>query len=175
MALVSGVATRAVGKKFSVSRDSVWRHLHNHVPPERRAQLVAGPMKLSELADKATAEGLSLLDYCILVRSTLMARFLAASDASDNQNTALLAGRLTECLRLIASVTGELTRATSTITNNVAIMSSPIMADLQSMLIRTLQPYPEARAAVLGGLEELSARALSQTSAPLLIEAQSNV
>ena len=48
------------------------------------------------------------------------------------------------------------------------------MADLQTMLIRTLQPFPEARAAVLNGLEELSARVLQQTPAPLLIEAQSN-
>ena len=160
LALVSGVATRAVAKKYAVSRDSAFRHLKNHVPPERRAQLVAGPMRLQELAMKATAEGLSLLDYLILVRSTLVARFLAASEASDNQNTALLAGRLTEVLRLIAQVSGELSRATSTVNNNMLVMASPLMADLQTMLAQRLRPFPDAMQAVLTGLEELSTRAL---------------
>jgi hypothetical protein len=99
--------------------------LRRHVDQQRRAQLVAGPLTLQQIAEKASAEGLSLLDYLILIRSTLMARFLAASDCGDNQNTALLAGRLTECLRLVAQVTGELSRATSTVNNNTLIMASP--------------------------------------------------
>jgi hypothetical protein len=67
-----------------------------------------------------------------------------------------------------------MSKATASVTNNIAIMSSPLMADLQSMLVRTLQPFPEARAAVLSGLEELSARTLAHTPAPLLIEAHAN-
>jgi hypothetical protein len=141
--------------------------LRRHVDQQRRAQLVAGPLTLQQIAEKASAEGLSLLDYLILIRSTLMARFLAASDCGDNQNTALLAGRLTECLRLVAQVTGELSRATSTVNNNTLIMASPLMADLQSMLAQRLRPFPEAMQSVLEGLEELSARAL-QGSAPML-------
>jgi hypothetical protein len=175
LALVSGVSRRAVGRRFKVSPDSAWRHLRRHVDQQRRAQLVAGPLSLQQLAEKATAEGMSLVDYLSLVRATLMARFLAAADCGDNQNVAMLGGRITECLRLVAQVTGELSKATATITNNTLVMSSPIMADLQAMLIRTLQPYPEARAAVLSGLAELSARALSESasSAPAgLIEAR---
>lgn len=160
LALVSGVATRAVARKFAVSRDAAWRHLKRHVPTERRAQLLAGPMKLSDLAEKATAEGVSLVDYLALVRSTLMARFLAAADCGDNQNVAMLGGRLTECLRLVAQVTGELSRATSTVNNNTLILASPLMADLQSMLAQRLRPFPDAMQSVVEGLEELSARAL---------------
>lgn len=171
MALVSGVSRRSVAKKFGVSADAAWRHLKRHVDQSRRAQLVAGPLSLQQLAEKATAEGMSLVDYLSLVRSTLMARFLAAADCGDNQNVAMLGGRITECLRLAAQVTGELSKATATVNNNTLVMASPIMADLQSMLVRTLQPYPEARAAVLSGLEELSARTLAHTPAPLLIEA----
>lgn len=176
--MTAGVSSRAVGKKFDVSRDAAWRHLKNHVSPERRAQLVAGPMKLGELAEKATSEGTTLIDYLSMIRSVLMARFLAAAETGDNQSTGLLAGRLNEALRLMASVSGELTRATSGITNNTLILASPLMQDLQLMLIRTLSPFPEARAAVLSGLEDLSARALSQSApappAGLLIEARPN-
>lgn len=173
LSLVSGVSTRAVGKKYNLSRDSCWRHLKNHVDQARRASLVAGggPMKLGELAEKATAEGIALIDYLSMVRTALFSRFLAATECDDRQGTALLAGRLLQCLSLIAQCSGELGKATSSVTNNIAIMSSPIMADLQSMLVRTLQPFPEARQAVLAGLEELSARTLAQAPTPLLIEA----
>ena len=171
LALVSGVSAPAVAKKFAVSHDSAWRHLRNHVDQARRATLVAGPLKLGDLAQKATDENMALIDYLTMTRSVLMQRFLAAAECHDNQNTALLSGRLVECLRLIAQCSGEMSKATASITNNIAVMASPIMADLQSMLVRTLQPYPDARRAVLAGLEELSARTLAQTPTPLLIEA----
>ena len=172
LALVSRVSTRAVALKFNVSRDAAWRHLTNHVDAARRASLVAGggPLKLGELAEKAANEGLALIDYLGMVRSALFSQFLACTEANDHQNAALLSGRLLTCLSLIAQCSGELSKASASVTNNIAIMQSPIMADLQTMLIRKLQPFPEARQAVLGGLEELSARVMQQTPAPLLIE-----
>jgi hypothetical protein len=170
LAMAGGVGRRVVAKRFSVSADAAWRHFRHHVPEERRAQLIAGPIKLADLATKAAEEGLSLLEYLALVRSTLLAQFLAASEAADRNGVAAVAGRLLECLRIIAQLTGELQKTSATITNNTLVLSSPLMADLQAMLIRTLQPYPEARLAVLGGLEELSARALAQSSAPALLE-----
>jgi hypothetical protein len=166
LALVSGVSSRAVAKRFGVSRDAAWRHLTNHISPERRAQLVSGPLKPAELAQRAADEGMSLLDYASVVRTALMARFLAAAECDDRQGAALVGGRLLDCLRLIAQLSGELSRATASVTNNTLILSSPLMADLQSMLIRTLAPFPEARQAVLSGLEELSRRAVGP-DAPL--------
>jgi hypothetical protein len=172
LALVSGVSCRAIGRKYEVSRDSAWRHLTSHVPPERRAQLIAGPLKPAELAERAADEGLTLLEYVAIVRNSLMARFLAASEADDRQGTALVAGRLLDCLRLTAQLSGDLQRAAAPITNNVLVMNSPLMADLQSMLIARLRPYPDASRAVLDGLRELSARALqgAAPASPALLE-----
>jgi|SRR5579863_7722540 len=164
LAMVSGVGRRVIAKRFGVSGDSAWRHLRNHVPAERRAHLVAGPLKLGELAEKAANEGLALLDYLGLLRSSLLTQYLAAAEAGDRQGSALIAGKLLQCLSLIAQCSGELNRAGASITNNIAVMSSPVMADLQGMLIRALQPYPEARRAVLAGLEELSRRTHPQSS-----------
>ena len=178
LAIVSGVSRRAIGKKYGLSSDAVWRHGRNHVPPERRTELVAGPLKPAELAQRAADEGMTLLEYTSMVRNTLMARFLAASEADDRTGTALVAGRLLDCLRLTAQLSGELTKAGATVTTNIAILQSPLMADLQSMLIRALSPYPEARAAVLRGLEELSARSLQSAPLPAssgrLIEGNTN-
>lgn len=126
---------------------------------------MAGPLKLSELAEKATSENVTLIDYLSMIRSVLMARFLAAAETGDNGNTGLLSGRLTELLRLQASVTGELSKAGSVVNNNTLIMASPIMSELQTMLMARLRPYPDALREVVDGLRQLSAKTL-QGAAP---------
>jgi hypothetical protein len=148
LALASGVSLRAVARKFGVSRDAAWRHQRNHVTPERRAQLVAGPLKVSELAEKAAQEGMALVDYLGLMRSSLMHGHLAA-EAGGRPGAALLAARVLECLRLQGQVTGDLTRTAATTVNNTLILSSPLMSDLQQMLVTRLRPFPDAATAVL--------------------------
>jgi hypothetical protein len=120
------------------------------------------------LAEKAAEENMSLLDYLGITRSTLVNALLTASEAGDNQSIGILSGRLIECLRVLGGITGDIQRTTTAVTNNVAILTSPVMSDLQSMLIRELAPYPPARAAVLRGLEELSRRVAP--GSPLMIE-----
>jgi hypothetical protein len=160
-AIANGAAQKATARKFGLSEFSVHRHWKKHVSPERRAQLtIGGSAKLHEIAERAAAENMSLLDYLSITRSTLMAQFLNASEAGDRHGCALIASRLHESLRMIAQLTGELTKVGAQVTNNTLILSSPLMADLQAMLTKRLAPYPEAARAVLEGLEELSARAL---------------
>lgn len=158
--LAGGAGLRAVGRKFNIPYHSLRRHWMNHVSQDRRAQLITGPLKPMELATRAAEEGLSLLDHVAMVRSALMSRFLTAAESDDRMGTAHVGGRLIDCLRLTAQLTGDLQRATAGTTNNIAIINSPFVADLQSMLLRTLAPFPEARRAVLEGLEELSRRAV---------------
>jgi hypothetical protein len=156
LALVSGASAAAVAKKYSVSADAARRHLRNHVSGERRAQLVAGPLKLHELAERASESDLALVDYLAMLRNALFEQFLQATQAGDRNGSAALAGRLTEVLRLQGSVSGEISKATTVINNNAVILSSPLFADLQAMLVQTLTPHPEALRDVLAGLERLS-------------------
>jgi hypothetical protein len=172
LAMVSGVGRRVIAKRFGVSGDAAWRHFQNHVSEERRATLIAGPVKLHEMAERATEMGLSLLDYSNIALNLLVSQFTAAAEAGDRQGTALVGGKLLECLRLQAQLNGELTRATSNVTNNTLVLSSPLMADLRSMLIERLRPYPEAGRAVLEGLQALAARAVNGAAAPALLEAR---
>lgn len=159
LALVSGASRQAIGRKFGVSPHAAWRHGVRHITPERRAQLVAGPLKLHELADKAAEAELSLQQYLSMLRSSLFEQYLQAVEVGDRPGFTLIAGRLAEILRLEGQVNGEISKATNVITTNVAILSSPVMADLRTMLIERLAPFPAARAAVVAGLRELSARA----------------
>jgi hypothetical protein len=75
----SGATLDTIARKFNVGRDSVWRHYGRHVSNETKAYLIAGPAKLDELAQRAAAEQLSLLDYLSIIRSALMSLFQQAA------------------------------------------------------------------------------------------------
>jgi hypothetical protein len=175
LALVSGASRTAVAKRFSVSGDAAGRHLRNHVSPERRAQLVAGPLKLHELAERAAEADQGLQDHLAIIRTSLMAQFLAAAEVNDRHGIALIGARVLECLRLEAQVNGELSKSTATITNNTLVLASPLMAELQAMLAARLRPFPDACRAVLEGLRELTAKSALQGTAeatgPLMLGA----
>ena len=158
--LAGGASCRAVADKFSIPHDALWRHWRNHVDDKRKGEIIAGPLKLSELAARAAEEGLSLLDYLGLIRSTLLTQFTAAAEAGDKHGTATVAGRLLECLREIGRLTGELRSAVGSVgvTNNIMVLNSPAFAELQQMLLQRLAAYPDARASVLAGLRELDQR-----------------
>lgn len=163
LALRKGVSCAAVGKKYGISKSAAWRHWNNHVSDERKNQLAAGPLSINELAERAADQNMSVMDYLDITKTRLMTSFLAADECADRRGAALISGRLLEALRLQAQLTGEITKATSNYQTNVLIMNSPLMAELQSMLIRELSPFPEARTRVVAGLEELSKRALPST------------
>src|SRR5262245_48049112 len=56
------------------------------------------------------AEGLSLLDYLSIVRSTLLSMFQASAQVGDSRGASVTAGRLLQCLSEIGRITGELGR-----------------------------------------------------------------
>jgi hypothetical protein len=112
---------------------------------------------MKELAAKAADEGVSVLQYLGIVRSTLMTQFQLAASVNDRNATATLAGRLTEVLREIGRITGELgSMAANNITiNNTTVLNSPVFATLQANLLTALAPYPEARQAVIAALRQM--------------------
>jgi hypothetical protein len=60
----SGASLDVIAKKFSIWRDSVWRHYAKHVSYETKAYLIAGPAKLEELVSPANVEQFSLPTIC---------------------------------------------------------------------------------------------------------------
>lgn len=151
---------QAVSRQFGVSHDAVWRHARAHISAEHRAQLLAGPIKLHELAQRAADEGLALLDYLGMIRSALLRQFFAAGEASDRQGMGLLSGRLTELLRLSAQLTGELSQATSSVTHNTVnvFMHDPGFLRFMEELTEALADEPAARRKVLQRFDELERR-----------------
>jgi hypothetical protein len=154
---VAGCSLDTIAAKYNVSRDAVWRHMKDHVSIEARADYLAA-IPMAELAEKAATEGVSVLAYFSLIRSTLMQQFQLAASLNDRNATGMLAGRLTEVLRAIGSISGEMGSMAAnsiTINNTTNILNSPIFATLQANLLHALAPFPEARAAVVHALRTM--------------------
>jgi len=159
MLRLAGVGLDAIAVQFDISRDSIWRHMKDHVSDADKAAYLAD-IPLQELLARAADEGVSLLDFFKIVRATLMRQFQLAASVNDQRAVASLAGRLNETLDLIGKLTGEMLKLSpGTVVNNTAVfMSGPIFTDLQSMLIRKLAGHPEALSRVVEGLQELEAK-----------------
>lgn len=160
MLRIGGASLDAVAEKFGVSRDAIHRHVTNHVEPEMRANYLAGPIALHQLAQRAADEGVSLLDYLSIMRSTLFRQFDVAASVGDHHGVGMISGRLLETLREIGKLTGELTKATGNIqiNNNLLVLQSPLFAEAQSAVISALASFPEARHAVIRELRALEER-----------------
>jgi hypothetical protein len=168
---LAGASLDNVAKKYACSRDALHRHMTNHVDDEIKAERLAG-IPLKELAELATSEGLTVLQYLSVIRSTLMNEFTLCAAVHDRNGTAILAGRLNETLRTIGQLSGELgSMATSlTINSSISIMNSPVFIDLQQMLVKRLRDHPQAMASVMDGLAELERRSAPSPIAGPVIE-----
>jgi hypothetical protein len=153
---VAGASLDSIASKHNVTRDAVFRHCKNHLTDEARADYLA-QVPLKELAAKAADEGVSVLEHFRIVRATLMQQFQLAAAVHDRHATAQIAGRLTEVLRAMATITGEMgSLAANSITiNNTTVLNSPVFASLQANLLHALGPFPEARAAVVATLRQM--------------------
>jgi hypothetical protein len=158
--VAGGASLRAVAKKFGASYNALWRHWSNHVPPERKAALIAGPIRLSELADRAANEGESLLDHFIILRNTLYRRLDVCDVVGDANQVAALAGRIIELLREMGRLTGDLARGGISITQN-NLFISPQWAEVQAVLVQVLARYPAARSEVIRAFRDIEGKSLA--------------
>ena len=71
----------------------------------------------------------------------------------------MLAGRLTEVLREIGKLTGELGTMAGAARNQRRshLLNSPLVANLQASMLRALAPFPDARVAVVAALRAMDA------------------
>lgn len=176
--MISGGASHpAIGRKFKLTKDTVYRHWHHHVTEERRAALALGPVSRLALASRVSEESESVLDHFKAARAGLWQVYDSAVTAGDAHGTALLAGRIHENLNSIAKITGVLASSplvqinnTQQTTNNV-LLADPAFASFQARLISVLRAYPEARDAVIREFSRLEAQpqpAADERAAPQL-------
>ena len=152
----SGAGIDALGKKFNIHRDAIWRHWRNHVTPDLKVQYLAGPGAIEALKIKAIEEGGSVLDYLTILRSVLMGAITASAESGSASTLGNLSGRMVEVLREIGRISGEVA-AMPGVNVSISIHSTPEFASLAEGLLSIARQYPDARQAIVGLLRSLDA------------------
>ena len=136
-ALVAGAAFPALAAKYRVSEDALGRHKANHLP--------AALAKAQEAGEAAHAD--DLLRQVKAIQSKTLSLLLKA-EAAGELRTALAAIREARGnLELLAKLSGELDE------RPVSVLVSPEWLELRMVIVGALEPYAEARGAVLRALE----------------------
>jgi hypothetical protein len=166
----SGGGSEALGRKFGVSADSIDRHWKAHVDDQAKVGHLAGIANLEQLAERAAAEGESVLDYLRVARNALLTQLSVTAVVGDAHTVGYLTGQLVRVLEVIGRISGELGDMASKVTvnniSNVAVLSEhPAFAKLQATVLRALGPHPDARADVVRALRQLD-DANAQTGTP---------
>jgi hypothetical protein len=110
IARLTGASLDSLAAQHGFSRDSLFRHMRNHLTARRKAELT-GAGDVDKMVSVAARESKSVVEYFSVIRSGLMELFLTAVSAGDRYGAAAVAGRLNENLRATAAITGELRQA----------------------------------------------------------------
>jgi hypothetical protein len=142
----------SLAAKFDISKQSLDRHLKNHLSG---AAMAAGAAAV--IADAAAhGETLAETAHALLGKARDL---LAKAERDGDYKVALMGVReASRCCDLIGRLQGDLS---SSVTLNIT--AAPVVIQLQTVVLTALADFPDARAAV--------AHALSNTAgSPLLIE-----
>lgn len=156
LAISRGVSIGALAKRYGAGSDSLYRHARNHLPPQLRATLLAGPDLDIDLDKLRETESQSLLANLIAIRRRLFASLDTAEECGDGNMISRVAGQLHRNLELTGELLGDLGAGSTTI-NNVLVM--PAYVEMRLSLVNALQPFPEAAQAVASVLHTLEHKA----------------
>lgn len=141
-ALVAGEAFRDIARRCRVSKDAIARH---------KAHLPAHVAKAAEAQTVAQAD--DLLASIQRLRQRLETALTKAEAARD---IAALAREARETARLLLEVEGRL-RQGAHVQVAVALVQSSEWQSLRSVVFRAIEPFPDARQAVIAALSEMNA------------------
>jgi hypothetical protein len=163
LALARGVSVRALARRYQVTRDSLYRHQKNHLPPQLRASLIAGPDLSIDLDKLRETESQSLLANLVNLRGRLFSSLDVAEECRDGNMLARVAGQLHNNLELTGKLLGDLHHGGSTTINNVLVL--PAYVEMRVELVNALRPFPEAARAVAAVLHQVESKAAADIAA----------
>lgn len=156
LALARGVSLGALAKRYGLGPDSLQRHRLNHLPPQLRATLLAGPdIEGVDLDRLRETESQSLLMNLVSLRNRLFASLDVAEEAGDANMLARVASQLHKNMEIVGKLLGDLS-AGHTTTN---ILIQPAYVELRVALVSALAAYPDARQAVAQVLHTIEGKA----------------
>jgi hypothetical protein len=137
-ALVTGAPYRSVAKRFERSESAVYRHKTEHLP--------AHLLKAKEVEEAARAD--DLLDQVRNLQAHALDILERAEKAGDLRTALAAISQARGNLELLGKLAGELDERPV-----VNLNVSPAWLELRAVMVGALEPYSEARGAVLSALE----------------------
>jgi len=137
-ALVTGAPYRSVAKRFERSESAVYRHKTEHQP--------AHLLKAKEVEEAARAD--DLLDQVRNLQAHALDILERAEKAGDLRTALAAISQARGNLELLGKLAGELDERPV-----VNLNVSPEWLELRAVMVGALEPYSEARGAVLSALE----------------------
>jgi hypothetical protein len=137
-ALVDGAPYRSVAKRYGLSESSVYRHKAEHLP----AQL----LKAKEVEEAARAD--DLLEQVRDLQAHVLDILERAEKAGDLRTALAAISQARGNLELLGKLAGELDERPV-----VNLNVSPEWLELRAVIVGALEPYSEARGAVLRAIE----------------------
>lgn len=141
--LAQGTTNPTIAAEFGMSRDSVRRHRDRHLSAALKAvatrRETAGAVKASDRAEELYVKAYGILE--------------AAEEAKQGSLALAAIKELRATVELLAKLSGELDERPQV--NIVNVQSSPEWLAITARMLEALAPFPDARIAVAGALEEL--------------------
>ena len=137
-ALVTGAPYRSVAKRFGLSESAVYRHKTEHLPTHL--------LKAREVEEAARAD--DLLDQVSNLQAHALGILERAEKAGDLRTALAAISQARGNLELLGKLAGELDERPV-----VNLNVSPEWLELRAVIVGALEPYSEARGAVLRAIE----------------------
>jgi AcrR family transcriptional regulator len=140
-ALVNGASIREIVERFGVSRGSVYRHRKEHLPK--------AIVKAKEFEDIAKADDL------LAQIKEIQARTLAILERQEGKDDRLALMAIREVrgnLELLGRVIGEL----DNVPKVAVLVNSPDWQRVRDAIMTALEPYQDAKSAVVNALSRIS-------------------
>lgn len=141
--LAAGLSNTGCAERFGMSKDSVRRHRDRHLSAALKAvatrRETQGAVKASDRAEELYGKASAILE--------------AAEQAGQGQLALAAIKELRATVELLAKLSGELDERPTV--NVLNVSSSPEWLGIQSKMLGALAPFPEARMAVAGALEDM--------------------
>lgn len=140
--LVRGDSIAGIARDFAVSEDALKRHFDNHVP--------------KTLAASPSAKEITDADKLLSEIEEVKNRALRLLDKAENAQDTRVYGppsqylkEFREYVRLMAELSGKLAAQPQ-----ITIINNPQWVELRTLIIGALEPYPEAREAVIHAIHK---------------------
>ena len=135
--LLCSDSLRAIARQFGLSKDALARHKESHIP-----ELLS---KSSDLkAEVESAQGNQTLAEVRELKVTALDILEKAQSAGDLKTALLGIREARSCLELCMKAEGQIKDGPQ-----ITIVSNPEWIELRTLVINALEPYPEAREAVV--------------------------